>query len=91
MGDVSGQVIFFHLPFHMASAISGVEQADIVTLGEHWTMAFLKRFGRFFDRNGWIWGSKTFWPIKVPACNAKGPKVLFDVVWMGLWYDLKVL
>ena len=24
---------------------SGVEQADIVTLGEHWTIAFLKRFG----------------------------------------------
>ena len=23
----------------------GVEQADIVTLGEHWTIAFLKRFG----------------------------------------------
>ena len=46
----------------------GVEQADIVTLGEHWTIAFLKRFGPRVEKLG---GHR--------CCRSHGAQYMFTI------------
>jgi len=45
-----------------------VEQADIVTLGEHWTIAFLKRFGPRVEKLG---GHR--------CCRSHGAQYMFTI------------